>query len=201
MRYITYKNANGLLFLLIVVLNLYVLLLPLLPSVQLIFKKRALASVNGLPYVTSQTGQEVANTARKDIPKDNRLVMSSIALDEKIYSGNDLGLVNKGVWARPKPSTPPNGSNTVLVGHRFTYDGPATFYSLDKVRTDDTVSVYWEGKEYIYKVFGVNVVSSQTLSVEAPTEENILTLYTCTPLWSARDRLVIVARLTNGGAE
>jgi sortase (surface protein transpeptidase) len=36
--------------------------------------------------------------------------------------------------------------------------------------------------------------------VEAPTDEHILTLYTCTPLWSAKDRLVIKARLINRGS-
>jgi sortase A len=177
---------------------MYVLLLPLLPNIQLLFKKRALASVNGLPYVTLQAGQESTNTTRKETPKDNRLVIGDIALDEKIYSGTDANLVNKGVWARPNTSIPSRGSNTVLVAHRFTYNGPATFYNLDKIQTNDAVSVYWEGKEYVYTVFDVRVVPAGTLSVEAPTDEHILTLYTCTPLWSARDRLVIKARLTNG---
>jgi sortase A len=199
-KYFSYKNANRLLFLLIVVINIYVLLLPLLPNVQLLFKKRALAGVHGLPYVTSQAGQESTNANRKEAPKDNRLVIGGIALDEKIYSGTDASLVNKGVWARPNTSTPAKGSNTVLVAHRFTYNGPATFYNLDKMQTNDTISVYWEGKEYVYAVFEVRVVPAGTLSVEAPTNEHILTLYTCTPLWSARDRLVIKARLANGEA-
>jgi sortase A len=84
-----------------------------------------------------------------------------------------------------------------LVGHRFTYAGAAVFYNLDKVKSGDQIIVYWHGKAYEYKVFNISQVSPNKASVEAPTNESILTLYTCTPLLTAKDRLVIQAVLEN----
>lgn len=150
----------------------------------------------GLPY---QSQLAKGSMGRKDIPTDSRLVIPKIALDQHIYEGTSPYLVNKGVWARPNTSTPPKGSNTVLVGHRFTYDGPATFYNLDKVAVGDPIVVYWRGKEYDYKVSETKVVPPTAIDVEAPTKDPQLTIYTCTPLWSAKNRLVVVAKPIKAG--
>ena len=55
----------------------------------------------------------------------------------------------------------------------------------------------WEDKEYDYKVTSIREVPPTAIEIEAPTDANIVTLYTCTPLWSAKNRLVVVAELTN----
>ena len=85
----------------------------------------------------------------------------------------------------------------MLVGHRFTYDGPATFYSLDKVSIGDNIVVYWSSREYDYRVESIKVVPPTAIEVEAPTKDAQLTIYTCTPLWSAKNRLVIVSKPIN----
>ncbi len=167
--------------------------MPVLPQVSYWYHKKATSSVAGLPYKTNEVGQEDLNTKRKEIPKDNRVVIPSLALDEKIFEGADPNTVHKGVWARPNTSTPIKGSNTVLVGHRFTYNGPATFYHLDKVIVGDRILVYWQGKEYNYGVKSIKTVPATATEVENATSTPTLTLYTCTPLWSAKDRLVITA--------
>lgn len=117
-----------------------------------------------------------------------------LSLDEVIYQG-DIYSLNKGVWHIPYTSTPDKGGNTVLVGHRFTYAGPAVFYHLDKLQKYDHIGVWWQHKLYEYEVFNIMVVSPETVSVEANTKDPRLTLYTCTPLWSAKDRLVVQAKL------
>jgi sortase A len=119
-------------------------------------------------------------------------------LDEQILIGDNPSLLHKGVWNRPNSSSPPEAGNTVLTGHRFTYDGPATFYSLDKVQVGDAIVIYWEGKEYDYIVSETKVVPASAVEIEAPSNYSQLTLYTCTPLWSAKDRLVVVANPTQG---
>lgn len=180
---------------LIVGINLYILSAPFLPQLQLWLNQRRAKAVSGLPYKTQlDTGSSV-NDTRADIPQDNRLIIPRLALNEHIYEGSSPYLVNKGVWALPKASTPPMGGNTVLVGHRFTYDGPATFYSLDKVKTGDRIVIYWQSKEFDYQVTSVKVVPATATEIEEPTSEPQLTIYTCTPLWSAKDRLVVVAKL------
>jgi sortase A len=186
------KRINNLLVIVIVVVNAYVLLLPLVPNIGYYKNKAATASTAGIPYKTTQTNDGL-NDKRKDIPKDNRLIIPSLALDQPIYEGDDPTTVHKGVWARPDTSTPEKGSNTVLVGHRFTYSGPATFYHLDKIASRDRIIIYWKGVEYNYNVRTIRTVSATALEIENPTDKDVLTLYTCTPLWSAKDRLVVVA--------
>jgi sortase A len=53
----------------------------------------------------------------------------------------------------------------------------------------------------LYKVAEIKTVASTAGEVEAPTDTDQLTLYTCTPLWSAKERLVIVAKPIGGSDE
>ncbi len=55
--------------------------------------------------------------------------------------------------------------------------------------------MFWQGKQYVYKVASVSVVPPSDGSVEDNTAQAELTLYTCTPLWSPTHRLVVVADL------
>lgn len=82
----------------------------------------------------------------------------------------------------------------MLVGHRFTYDGNGVFYHLDKLKVGDQLAVFWEGKKYQYTVTETKVVPATATEVEDQTQDPQLTLYTCTPLWSAKDRLVVIAK-------
>ena len=83
----------------------------------------------------------------------------------------------------------------MLVGHRFTYDGAAVFYSLDKLKAGDDAYLVHNQKIYHYVVTGSAIVPPTATEVEAPTNETKLTLYTCTPLVTAKNRLVYTAEL------
>lgn len=191
------KHLNRILIVVIVAINGYLLLSPLLPQFDLWKRRHQTAAVAGLPYKT-QLDKSKTDNKRTAIPKDDRLIIPKLALNEHIYEGTSPYLVNKGVWARPAASTPPQGSNTVLVAHRFTYSGPATFYSLDKLVTGDHLVIYWQSKEYDYTVTSTSVVLPTATQVEDATPDPQLTLYTCTPLWSPKDRLVVIAKLDSG---
>jgi sortase A len=120
-------------------------------------------------------------------------------LDQPILEGRDTyAILNKGIWRWPASSTPDKGGNTVLLGHRFTYTNPrGVFYFLNKVKVGDEVGVVWQNTTYRYKVSGVKVVPPTDTSILNATEKPTLTLYTCTPLWWPKDRLVITAQLEN----
>ena len=193
----TLRMANNLMTAVIVSINLYIIALPILPQFKLWRDKRGAIATAGIPYKTNLSGEQDKNDKRTETPKDNRVIIPKLALNEFIYEGSSPYLVNKGVWARPKTSTPDKGSNTVLVGHRFTYDGPATFYHLDKVIAGDKVIIFWHGVEYDYEVTGSKIVAPTAVEVEAPTSEPTLTIYTCTPLWTAKNRLVLTTKLLN----
>ena len=176
---------NKLLLTAIILINAYIILLPFLPKVSYEVSK-----------FTSDTKSINTPEERKAIDRSkNHVVIPSMNLDEFIWVGNNEKLVSKGIWHIPHSSTPDKGSNTVLVGHRFTYKNTAVLYHLDKVKTGDPITVAWDGKLYNYVVSESKIVKPSDVYVEDPTEDSILTIYTCNPVWSTRERLVVVARL------
>ncbi len=128
-------------------------------------------------------------------PNENTLFIPSLGLERIVYEGATKSALQKGVWHRPQTSSPNRGGNTVLAGHRFTYTDPAVFYHLDKVKIGDEIILFWNQKRYVYKVSVTKVVAPTAVDVENPSNESRLTLYTCTPLWSSAQRLVVIADL------
>ena len=200
MRGFGWRKLNYVMAAMIIIIDGYIAVLPVLPQLDLWRRRHASAAVAGLPYKTYLDKNSPVDIKRKPTPQDDRLVIPSLAIDQKIYSGKNPYVVNLGVWARPNTSTPPKGSNTVLVAHRFTYKGPAIFYSLGNLKKGDKVVVYWSGKEYDYTVNGSRIVDGSDLSVEDPTKKAELTLYTCTPLWTADPKYRIVVTALPDGA-
>lgn len=182
------RRFNNVLTILVFGLGLYLILMPLWPQINFWLTKRD----NQNPY---QSSLNQNNSDKKAIPTENKLVIPQMGLDATVYEGKYASTLSKGIWHRPRTSTPDKGGNTVLVAHRFTYRSPAIFYHLDKVKVDDVFSLYWGGKEYVYKVREVKIVEPTAIEVEDSTDEPVLTLYTCTPMWTAKQRLVVVSDL------
>ena len=65
---------------------------------------------------------------------------------------------------------------------------------MDKVLVGQKLAIYWEGQEILYEVTEVKVVDASAVEIEAPSMEKMLTLYTCHPIWTAKQRLVVVAK-------
>lgn len=181
------KRTNRVLLAIIILINSYVLLAPLLPRVEYEVKTRITKPVSVNPASESSLRQI-------DRSRDH-LILPSLQLDEPVYFGSSPSLVHKGIWHRPQTTRPGQGGNTVLVGHRFTYDGAAVFYSLDKLRPGDDIYFVYDQKIYHYRTKSSAVVQPTAGEVEAPTSNTQLTLYTCTPLITAANRLVYVADL------
>lgn len=81
-----------------------------------------------------------------------------------------------------------------MAGHRLSYTQPqGVFYFLDKIKVGDPIEIYWHGRAYKYVTRAITETVPQDKEVEAATPNAILTLYTCTPLWSFKDRLIIIA--------
>ena len=188
-HYSPLRIFNNLLTVLVIILGFYLIFMPLWPQISFWLNNTFGSSNN--PY------QSILSTddSKKNIPKENRLVIPQMNLDAVINDGPYAGTLKKGLWRRPSTSTPEKSGNTVIVGHRFTYRGPAIFYHLDVLKVNDSFSLYWNGKEYAYKVREVKVVEPNETSVEGPTTQPTLTLYTCTPMWTSKQRLVVVADL------
>lgn len=185
------SRVNTVLVVVIVAINLFVLVTPLWPAFMFARQKTSPKA----QAITKQVQTPAHDTSA--IAHDAQaLLVPSMVLDAPIHEGASIKTLNQGLWRIPHSSTPDKGSNTVIVAHRFTYVNPqGTFYHLDKVKPNDQIAVLWHGKKYVYTVTGTKRVSASETSVEAPTSEPTLTLYTCTPLWNPKDRLVVQATL------
>jgi sortase A len=187
------RRFNNFLSVIAVVLSLYIIIFPVWP--QFSYWWRSHFGHKPALVVANTPTDNSNNKPPEIIPKDNTLVIPRLAMQEIIYDGPTAATLSKGVWRRPQTSTPDKGSNTVLVGHRFTYTDPeAVFYHRDMVQAGDDIIVYWQQKKYVYKVDKILVVPPTATDIEKPTSESLLTVYTCTPLWTAKNRLIIQAK-------
>lgn len=184
--------------LLLFILGLYLIIMPLAPELSYYFRQLT----GNVQYERQKShfgmgvGEDNQNKpSEKNIPKQNWLYIPAVDINVQVVEGKTEDALNHGAWRRPKSSTPEKGGNTVITGHRFKYLPPSnlTFYHLDKIRKGDEIIVYWKGKEYDYVVTKIFEVKPTQIEVEKNTKNPQLTLYTCTPLWTAARRLVIVA--------
>lgn len=148
-----------------------------------------LAALDGLPTIGT-----------KPTPKDNRLVIPSINVDMPIYEGPDQRVLDRGgIWHIPGTSDPVKGGNMVVSGHRWKYLPPSsmTLYLLDKVKIGEPIIVYWRGVEYDYTVRDRKIITPDQVDILNDTPQPQLTIFTCTPLFSTKQRLVLFADLVS----
>jgi sortase A len=179
---ITLRQFNHGLSVVVILLCAYVIVTPFLPN---LFYK-----VQPMPPL-AQAEQE---GKRPPAPEKNTLVIPRLKMQQTIYENGvaQWGL-SKGVWRDPSTSSPDLGKNTVLSGHRFTYAGKAVFYHLDKLKEDDKIVVYWNKQRHEYVVRRILTLPPTAGEYTKSTKKPRLTIYTCTPLFTAEHRLMIIA--------
>ena len=184
------RFLNNVLATVVVVLALFILFSPFIPELQLNMQKRF------LPHSDSSYTVTTSNIPPAQIPERNTVIIPEIGIHGLIYEGKNADTMNLGIWHRPLSSHPGKGGNTVLVAHRYLYtSGPDTFYHLPKISKGSPILVFWDKQEYRYEVLDTQVVEANQVEIEKQTEDNILTLYTCTPLWTSEKRFVVRAKL------
>lgn len=155
--------------------------------------RRIQDNTQGLVYETRLAESfQVDESKLKPIPQDKRLVIPKIFVDGPISDGEDKEALDRGYWRRTPTVDPLDQDNFVIAGHRniFTW----TLYDLDKLVIGDSITIYWEQKEYNYRVTKTFIVPPSAVEIEAPTQEAQLTIYTCTPVLTAENRLVVIAK-------
>ncbi len=174
------------------------LLIPFLPRLSAIGHYRTEASTKATPAAQALTRAAVpAPSATPEfVSGPNRLIVASMGIEGAVYEGATEATLEKGIWHRPGTSAPYKGGNTTLAAHRFKFtSGNDTFYNLDKVKVGDPIELIWGNIRYRYTVTESKTVTDRAVEIEGATDKAILTLYTCTPLWTSKDRLVVVAEL------
>jgi sortase A len=192
-------RINSFLTFVVILLGLYIIITPFLPQFEYWFRDTS-------PNVIAPYGGVLAKIEGSDEsippPEENRLVIPAISINEPILESNSISVIDRGgTWRRPKTSNPTQSDNTVIIGHRFFGNNISTFYNLDKLKIGDIIAVYWEGNENLYEVAESKVVDPSAVEIEESTTEKQLTLYTCTPVWTAKNRLVIIAKPLDPNSE
>lgn len=116
-----------------------------------------------------------------------------IDLEQVVVHGVTLQDLRSGPGHYPTTPLPGERGNASIAGHRTTYGAP--FNRLDElVQGDEIVTVTTRGT-FTYAVKEVKVVRPNQLEVLDATVEPQLTLTTCHPERSARQRLIVIATL------
>jgi LPXTG-site transpeptidase (sortase) family protein len=186
------RRCNNVLTAVVVGVALYMIVAPMWP-----WLKWQLAKGRPAPVYSGELAASVGVKAPKPVPDDNRIVIPSARIDQPILEGSNLALIdNGGSWHKPlNTASPKDSGNTVIIGHRFTYTNPeGAFYNLDKVKVGDKLALYWQKEELVYEVTEITTVAPTAVEVERNSTDRRLTLYTCTPLVTASNRLVVIAK-------
>ena len=107
-------------------------------------------------------------------------------------AGTGSKSLEKGPGHYDSTALPGQGGTVGVAGHRTTYLAP--FRKLDRLRKGDRIGLTMPYGRFSYTVEKSLVVSPSRLAVLRQTDEERLVMTTCTPLFSAAKRLVVVAR-------
>jgi sortase A len=119
-----------------------------------------------------------------------------IGVDKQVVEGTGLADLRKAPGHYPSTPLPGVVGNAAIAGHRTTYGAP--FNRLDELEAGDEILVTTLAGSYTFKVQEKKVVSPSQVEVLDPTPTATLTLTTCHPKYSAKQRLVVVSSLAAG---
>ena len=118
-----------------------------------------------------------------------------IEVEKAVVEGVGVEDLQKGPGHYPGTPLPGQPGNAAIAGHRTTYGAP--FFSLDELEIGDEILVRTLQGEFRYEVDRTSVVLPSQVEVLDATEEARLTLTTCNPRFSAAERLIVSAVLTD----
>ncbi|MGH9132211.1 MAG: class E sortase [Acidimicrobiales bacterium] len=117
----------------------------------------------------------------------------SINVDKAMVQGVGVSDLQEGPGHYPSTPLPGEAGNAAVAGHRTTYGAP--FFRLNELRKGQPIYVTTAEGTFTYHVLRSLVVKPSDASVLSPTGTNMLTLTTCSPRYSATQRLIVEAVL------
>ena len=124
------------------------------------------------------------------------LAIPSIGLDKMILEGIRPTDLQDGPGHFPETPLPGQFGNAAIAGHRTTHGQP--FFRIDEIEVGDEVIVTTLAGRYVYVMTGRQIVSPNDYASVIPTLDpsvSTLTLTSCDPKFSAKNRIVISAQI------
>jgi sortase A len=119
--------------------------------------------------------------------------IDKIGMDLPVVEGVGVAELRKAPGHYPSTPMPGELGNAAIAGHRTTYGAP--FNRLGEVLPGDLIKVRTLRGEFTYRAESQEVVKPTEVRVLDPTPDARLTLTTCHPKYSAKERLIIKAVL------
>ena len=119
-----------------------------------------------------------------------------IGVDQVVFAGTDVKTLRSGPGHMAGTAVPGQPGNAVLSGHRTTYGRP--FFDFDLLESGDRIEIETAIGVHVYEVREIQVVKPTDIWVTNDRPGGWLTLTTCEPKFSARQRLVVFAEMVEG---
>ena len=141
-----------------------------------------------------------APTPQYSIPKTGdvagRITIKSIGLSKMMVLGVDYENLERGPGIFPGAPLPGHSGNLAIAGHRTTFGAP--FARINELQIGDSIEIETAEGTYTYIVTSSPRVVPATAVEVAQTldpSKTSLTLITCHPKWSSKDRLIVEANI------
>lgn len=141
--------------------------------------------------LVESTPEEGAAFAVIRIPKIERLEEGWAVVE-----GVGVRDLKNGAGHMPDTPLPGSPGNAVISGHRTTYGAP--FHDVDILSAGDEIEVATALGIHTYEVRELKIVKPTDVWVTEPRNGAWLTLTTCHPKFSSRQRLIVFAELVDG---
>jgi sortase A len=122
-----------------------------------------------------------------------KIIIPKIGLEWVVVQGVELADMKIGPGHWPETPFPGMGGNFVMSGHRNIWGGP--FLHLDKLQVGDTIDLLLPYVAARYEVTRSLIVTPTQVEVVAQRGVEEVSLTTCDPPFTARNRLVVQAKL------
>lgn len=182
----SYLKIIGIFFIILGFLSLALLL-----YFDFVYKANFSLTINGSGTLLKEEKKEQGKPVLEIKTED-------VSVSAPIVEGVELEDIEKGVGHHKTTAWPGLTGNVVLAGHNW-YPCKSqycrVFCDLEKLKIGDEVTVYYNQGKFVYKVIERKIISPKHTEILEQTKKPILTLYTCYPRYTAKQRLVYVAEL------
>jgi sortase A len=124
-----------------------------------------------------------------------RIVIPRIGLNLIVVQGTDAASLEKGPGHYESTALPGAGRTVAIAGHRTTYLAP--FRHIDQLRPGDRITLEMPYGRFLYTVQYQRIVSPTSWWVTRNVGYDRLVLSACNPLYSAAQRIIVFAGLSN----
>lgn len=188
----------------LITLGLAVLLFPFLPWLRYeVSPIRPIANADVEEWVEQSIQKiqqkEKTNVAEENVVLGKYLFIPRLGLMQPVVEGASLDVLDEqeGVWRDTRSIASPEQGNMAIAGHRFRFRSlnKETFYHLDRLQEGDEIVLWWNGEQWTYRVTKIETVRPSAVEVLDSHGQPELTLYTCGPRGTMRERLVVHTEL------